>query len=905
MALSDLGKNKITTKSTGGLSSLGKKVVSKPNFTTVEGLGSYAEQSGLGEYSEEIVNPPEKLSFLQRLGSGLGALNPAEAILRTKETGGGLGTFLKEYPKTIFEGIGSAITGKEVGKEEERRGFKAVAEKLGVENGIAKFGLGFLGDVLLDPSTYFGGAIARGLGKAIGKTGSVALKGVAKVSPEAAIGLTTAKEGLQDAFGNLLKAGYKTQEGLVGDVMSFFGKRNAAAKGLAESNLARLGTGILTPEQNAEVFTRLAGGKRLEYTMRELYNEAIGDFVPKSEISRRVGEKVSANVLKGATGVVKETLESQMKRTAKFGEELVGDEFYRSYFPFLKKDKVSKFLYDTKGVSIGSEGYLKQFKNLLTNENMEQDVAKAFFNRETQVVTNKLTRDFLKKTVDDYGKPLTAFKSEQEAIQNGFKLLREKGVYGKELGYIPKWDMKFLEDMLSPEFKSIDMIAKATGFDAITSLFKRSVTGLFAPFHIRNYVSGMIQNFETLGIGALNPKTIASGQKLAFNAIKGVKMSGEYGKVLNPFMERFGFSSFFKNEFDNALNAGQDLASYEKAFSKSSLKTMVKTAGLSAEGTHFKLARNVGNFIEMQQKATAYIAALNQGKTIKEALKLAETAGFDYKMLTKFESQIMRRIVPFYSFTRKNIELQLKTLGTNPQRINQVMKLFSNNPLELVGVASGTPLTAEEQKALPEFIKESLGIQLKDTPEGLKTFVSSFGTPIEAFTQLFGSNPVLRTISQMNPLLKVPVELGIGKDSFRQRDLKDVYDAKEYKSAPQILKDLLDIKEVKKDILTKNSAGKLVKTGEKTQYIADPERLLIARSLFTSRGITYLDQLFGNDLKGFVKSLKVFTGIKPQTVDIEQQQGIKESEAERALQDLLIKYNKAKKYQGVYIPKNK
>ena len=94
----------------------------------------------------------------------------------------------------------------------------------------------------------------------------------------------------------------------------------------------------------------------------------------------------------------------------------------------------------------------------------------------------------------------------------------------------------------------------------------------------------------------------------------------------------------------------------------------------------------------------------------------------------------MRRIVPFYSFTRKNIELQLKTLGTNPQRINQVMKLFSNNPLELVGVASGTPLTSEEQKALPQFIKESLGIQLKDTPEGLKTFVSSFGTPIEDFS---------------------------------------------------------------------------------------------------------------------------------------------------------------------------
>jgi len=298
MALSDLGKNKITTKSTGGLSSLGKKAVSKPNFTTVEGLGSYAEQSGLGEYSEEIVNPPQKLSFLQRLGSGLGSLNPAEAILRTKETGGGLGTFLKEYPKTIFEGIGSAITGREIGKEEERRGFKAVAEKLGVENGIAKFGLGFLGDVLLDPSTYFGGAIARGLGRVIGKTGSVALKGVAKVSPEAAIGLTTAKEGLQDAFGNLLKAGYKTQEGLVGDVMSFFGKRNAAAKGLAESNLARLGTGILSPEQNAEVFTRLAGGKRLEFALRQGGNISTGISKELEPIAQEARKKSLEEFLK-------------------------------------------------------------------------------------------------------------------------------------------------------------------------------------------------------------------------------------------------------------------------------------------------------------------------------------------------------------------------------------------------------------------------------------------------------------------------------------------------------------------------------------------------------------------------------------------------------------------------------
>ena len=255
----------------------------------------------------------------------------------------------------------------------------------------------------------------------------------------------------------------------------------------------------------------------------------------------------------------------------------------------------------------------------------------------------------------------------------------------------------------------------------------------------------------------------------------------------------------------------------------------------------------------------------------------------------------MRRLIPFYSFTRKNIELQLRTLGENPQRINQVLRFFGN---------ISEPISEEEKAALPDFIKESIGVKLQDTPEGLKQYISSFGTPIEAFTQLFGSNPILRTISMTNPILKVPTEIGIGKDSFRQQDLKDVYDAREYKTMPQVLKDLLEIKEVQKDVLNKNAQGKLIKVGTRTQYVADPVKLLIARSLFTSRGISYLDQVFGNDLKGFVKLVRTTTGIKPQTVDIEAQAGIKETKQKRALEDLLIRSGEVRKFQTVYEPKD-
>ena len=361
------------------------------------------------------------------------------------------------------------------------------------------------------------------------------------------------------------------------------------------------------------------------------------------------------------------------------------------------------------------------------------------------------------------------------------------------------------------------------------------------------------------------------------------------------------YSERFKRmwEFYLLLCAGafraRNIQVWQIVFSKGRIKETIKTAGLGTEAIPFKVGRAVGQFIEHQQKATAYITALNQGKGIKEALAIAEKAGFDYRALTRFESQIMRRLVPFYSFARKNVELQMKTLGENPQRINQVLRFFGN---------ISEPISEEEKAALPDFIKESIGVKLQDTPEGLKQYISSFGTPIEAFTQLFGSNPILRTISMTNPILKVPTEIGIGKDSFRQQDLKDVYDAREYKTMPQVLKDLLEIKEVQKDVLNKNAQGKLIKVGTRTQYVADPVKLLIARSLFTSRGISYLDQVFGNDLKGFVKLVRTTTGIKPQTVDIEAQAGIKETKQKRALEDLLIRSGEVRKFQTVYEPKD-
>jgi hypothetical protein len=872
-----MGRLYSTTTSSGG-----GRLYSK-STTTTSPLQTMADESGYGEEVRKILNPTPKLSFLQRLGKGLGAFNPAEAILTGVEKKS-VGAGIKNYFEGIGKGTVSAITGRDY--EGARRGFKDVAEKVGIENKIAKFGIGFLGDVLLDPSTYFGGAAAKAaLGATKGALGAT-VKGIGKVAPKAEAGINLIGQGAKDAFGRAFKSGYGTSEGLVTKVASVEGKLSDAQKGLASSNIARLGTGVLSKSQSEEIFDLMQKAKSAEF--------AIGKGTPE-------GIAAAKKIATSSDPLVQKTIEDLTTRTQKFAKMGGVEDGFAIYLPGIRKEPIKKLLESggTRSIKLGSQDWLKQYKDLLSRDEMLKDLPNLMFKREYAIVKDNIVKNQLDDIIKQFGKGVKEFATEEEALKLGYGAMKSKG---KLIGWLPEADKKFINNLISPEFTTIDILAKATGFDAITSLFKRSVTGLFAPFHVRNYVSGNIQNFEVLGIDALNPANMAMGMKISKMIAKGEKFTDQVlnvggkqvnaAKMFKAFKDRFGTSSRYASDWESITKG---LTMEGKILSKETLKQTVKTAGLGQEAIHFRVARAVGNFIETQQKATAYVTALKQGKNINEALKLAEVAGFDYRALTQFESKIMRRIIPFYAFTRKNIELQLRTLGTEPQRINQIIKLIEN---------VGEQIPEEEKKALPDYLRESLGIKLSDTPEGLKQYISSFGTPLEAFSQLIDKNPILNAISMTNPIMKVPIEIGIGKDSFREQDLKDVYSAADYAKAPQIVKDILELKEVKKPILKKVN-GKLVKVGERIEYQADPVKLLIARSLPTSRGVTYLNQAFGGDLKGFVKALKLTTGLKPYVVDIEAQKAIQQTKDERAAEDVLIKAGEGKRYQSFYVPKSK
>ena len=73
-----------------------------------------------------------------------------------------------------------------------------------------------------------------------------------------------------------------------------------------------------------------------------------------------------------------------------------------------------------------------------------------------------------------------------------------------------------------------------------------------------------------------------------------------------------------------------------------------------------------GGFAQTERVITKEDAILDiAGQKVKEAL-------FDYTDLSRFERNVMKRAMPFYTWTRKNIPAQIKSLVTNPQRAEKI-----------------------------------------------------------------------------------------------------------------------------------------------------------------------------------------------------------------------------------------
>ncbi len=140
----------------------------------------------------------------------------------------------------------------------------------------------------------------------------------------------------------------------------------------------------------------------------------------------------------------------------------------------------------------------------------------------------------------------------------------------------------------------------------------------------------------------------------------------------------------------------------------------------------------------------------------KEAIKRVNHFHFDYGDKTDFEKQFMSRVIPFYTWVRKNIPNELESLVQRPGRVATVPKIGRN-----VEQALGTSDDAEG--IVPKYIRESFPIKI-----GGNKYITP-NLPITDLGKAFeGDQPefLRHQLSNTSPLIKLLVERSFEKSLF-------------------------------------------------------------------------------------------------------------------------------------------
>jgi hypothetical protein len=140
----------------------------------------------------------------------------------------------------------------------------------------------------------------------------------------------------------------------------------------------------------------------------------------------------------------------------------------------------------------------------------------------------------------------------------------------------------------------------------------------------------------------------------------------------------------------------------------------------------------------------------------------------DYADMTQFEKNIMKRVFPWYAFSRKNLPPILEDLVTQPGQISAATRLVGG--------------VRDPGQFVPSFVGEGASVPIPGAPEGQQRYISSFGLPIEdEALKTIGSflkGDVQRTfqqgIGQANPLFKLPFEQAFGTQLYSGRKLEDL-----------------------------------------------------------------------------------------------------------------------------------
>lgn len=331
---------------------------------------------------------------------------------------------------------------------------------------------------------------------------------------------------------------------------------------------------------------------------------------------------------------------------------------------------------------------------------------RAIARRELMQFQDNVVQDFLKEVKDIFG--VTVGKG--SPVPEGFVPFINPG---KRLQELNGWALptRIAED-LNASLSSGGAIAKA--IDQFNSFWKPTATAMNPGFHLTN-IFGNLYNIWL------------AGMKDPLKFLQAV--AGNFSPGEKEILEKSGILA--RGQF------GADIVN--KTFGSAGDMDVFSTG---AKG-FFEKFRKVGTFFEdnarsaflLDRREKFLAQGLSDIEATRKAVQEVNRYLFDYLTgLTPFETNVMRRIFPFYTWARFNIPLQLKSIITQPGKnalVSKVVKELNKG---------GVPGAEDEEITIPTPFKDADGNPIRYRPN----------LPVQ---DIFNINPK-RVLSMINPLLK-------------------------------------------------------------------------------------------------------------------------------------------------------
>jgi hypothetical protein len=85
-----------------------------------------------------------------------------------------------------------------------------------------------------------------------------------------------------------------------------------------------------------------------------------------------------------------------------------------------------------------------------------------------------------------------------------------------------------------------------------------------------------------------------------------------------------------------------------------------------------------GKAVENNARLALFIDQIKKGKSLDESGKMVRKTLFDYSDLSEFEKSYAKRLMPFYTWSRKNIPAQFEAVLKHPDRAQKLNLLIGN-----------------------------------------------------------------------------------------------------------------------------------------------------------------------------------------------------------------------------------